>query len=249
MTLFWFKEFIKLAVLPPGGPLLLALIGLIVARRRPRGGRALILVGVVSLALLCIPAIGGLLVRSLDRSPPFDVANAGGAQAIVILGGGTRRYAPEYGGTTANSITLERVRYGARLARATGLPILVSGGPVRGERAEAPMMRDILENEFRVPVRWVESRSRDTHENALRSAEILRQSGMRRVILVGHAFDFPRTTAEFAAAGIDAVAAPIEIPPVVPTTLRDFLPSVTGLRLSYYALYEILANAAFRLSH
>jgi uncharacterized SAM-binding protein YcdF (DUF218 family) len=248
MALYWLKEFVKLAVLPPTGPLLLSFIGFVVARKRPRGGRVLILGGVVLLAFLCIPAVGGLLVRSLNRLPPFDVAKASDAQAIVILGGGTRRHAPEYGGTTANSITLERVRYGARLARTTGLPILVSGGPVGGERPEAPLMRDILTDEFGLPVRWVEARSRDTHENAIQSAEILRQSGVKSVILVGHAFDFPRTTGEFAAAGVDAIAAPIEIPPVGPTAFRDFLPSATGLRLSYYALYEILANVALRVT-
>jgi hypothetical protein len=28
----------------------------------------------------------------------------------------------------------------------------------------------------------------------------------------------------------------------------DFLPSVTGMRLSHYAIYEFLANVAFHLS-
>jgi uncharacterized SAM-binding protein YcdF (DUF218 family) len=245
---YWLKEFVKLALLPPAGPLLVALVGYFVARSRPRAGRALMLAGIVSLTLLCVPAVGALLVRALDRSPPLDLAQARDAQAIVILGGGTRRHAVEYGGTTINGVTLERVRYGARLARATGLPILVSGGPVRGEPAEAPLMRNVLVNEFGLSVRWVEVRSRDTHENARYSAEMLARDGVRRVILVGHAFDFPRTRAEFRAAGIDPIAAPIDIPPTVPDAWRDFVPSVEGLRQSYYALYEMLANVAFYLS-
>ena len=52
--------------------------------------------------------------------------------AIVILGGGVRRHAAEYGGDTLGQLTLERVRYGARVARLTGLPVLVSGGSVFG---------------------------------------------------------------------------------------------------------------------
>jgi uncharacterized SAM-binding protein YcdF (DUF218 family) len=249
MAMLWIKALVKWLVLPPAGPLLLALAGLALLRRRPRPAYALIAIGVLSLALLSIPAIGGLLVRSLDRSPPLDVARVSGAQAIVILGGGTRRYAPEYGGATLGAITLERVRYGARIARATSLPVLVSGGAVRGAPPEALLMRNVLADEFGVPERWTETRSRNTHENAVQSARLLQSAGVQRVILVGHSFDFPRTRAEFAAAGIDTIAAPIGIPPAVPTAVGDYLPSVAGLRLSYYALYEILANVLFHLSH
>ena len=96
---------------------------------------------------------------------------------------------------TLSAITLERVRYGARIARATDLPILVSGGAVRGAPPEALLMRNALVNEFAVPVRWMETRSRDTHENAVNSAEMLKADGVQRVILVGHSFDFPRTRA------------------------------------------------------
>ena len=46
----------------------------------------------------------------------------------MILGGGLRRSAPEYGGDTLGRLTLERLRYGAMLAKRTGLPVMVSGG-------------------------------------------------------------------------------------------------------------------------
>jgi hypothetical protein len=36
----------------------------------------------------------------------------------------------EYGGDTLGRLTLERVRYGARVAKKTGLPVLVAGGSV-----------------------------------------------------------------------------------------------------------------------
>ncbi len=77
-------------------------------------------------------------------------------------------------------------------------------------------MRDALEGEFGVAVRWAEDRSRNTHENAVRSAEILRAAGIHRVVLVGARFDMPRATAEFAAQGIETIKAPTGIP------ARDF---------------------------
>ena len=248
ILLTWIKFLVKVLVLPPAGPMLVTLVGIAIERRRPRAGRVLMLSGVFALVLLSIPAIGGLLVRGLDRSPPL-VANAAlDAQAIVILGGGTRPYAPEYRGATLSAISLERIRYGARVARATGLPVLVSGGAIRDGPPEALLMRNALVGEFGVPVRWMETRARNTHENAVRSAALLKASGVSRIVLVGHSFDFPRTRNEFEAAGIAVTPAPIGIPPSVPTALGDFVPSAAGLTLSYYALYEILANALFYIT-
>src|SRR5215471_14281474 len=169
----WVKGIIKAIVLPPTGLLLLSLLGLGIRKRFPRSGIAMAWVGVLLLLILSLPAVAAFLVRSLDTSPPFDIARASAAQAIVILSGDTRS-APEYGGETLGALTLERVRYGARLARLTGLPVLVSGGSVLGEEPEARPMREALEHEFDVPVRWAEERSRTTHENALYSAAMLR---------------------------------------------------------------------------
>jgi len=146
------------------------------------------------------------------------------------------------------TITLERLRYGARLARLTGLPVLVSGGPVNAAPPEALLMRNALTQEYGVAVRWTETRSRNTHENALRSSEMLQASGVSRIILVGHSFDFPRARNEFVAAGMQVIAAPIGIPPDQPTDVADFLPSPRGLQRSYYALYEMLANVLFHLT-
>jgi len=126
--------------------------------------------------------------------------------------------------------------------------VLVSGGALRGAPPEALLMRDVLTTEYGVPVRWTETRSRNTHENAVDSAAMLERSGISNVILVGNSFDFPRTRIEFERQGIKVIAAPIGIPPAVPTEIGDFLPSAAGLQLSYYAIYEMLANALLWLS-
>src|SRR5438067_4141467 len=203
----WLPALVKTVVLPPTGPLLLTIVGLAVLARFPRGGRLLASSGVFILLGLSTPAVSAVLVRLLDGSAPFDPLRAENARAIVILGGGIRRHAPEYGGDTMNRLTLERVRYGARIARMTGLPVLVTGGKIRGGEAEAKLMQDALEHEFGVPVRWAESRSRNTHENALRSAEILHREHISNVVLVAHSFDMYRARAEFASQGIATIPA------------------------------------------
>jgi uncharacterized SAM-binding protein YcdF (DUF218 family) len=112
-------------------------------------------------------------------------------------------------------------------------------------------MKRALEQEFNVEVRWSEERSRDTRSNAAESASILLPAGITRVILVAHGFDMPRASAEFASAGLQVTPAPTVIAgerfgfghPV------ELLPSMSALQGSYYALYELLAEAVRRLTH
>ena len=238
----WLKGLIKVLVLPPTGLLLVAALGLALWARFPRVGRSLAAAGVSALLLISVPVVADFLLQFVDTSAPFELGEARDAQAVVILGGGVRRYAPEYGGETLATLTLERVRYGARVARLTGLPVLVSGGSGYGSVPEAVLMKASLEDEFEVPVRWAEARSRTTHENAVFSALILRKAGIQRVVLVTHGFDMLRATAEFADAGITSVAAPTGKRSGIHDSVLDYLPSIAGLLGSYYATYEILAN-------
>jgi uncharacterized SAM-binding protein YcdF (DUF218 family) len=191
----WLKALLKTLVLPPTGPLLVAVFGLGLLRRFPRAGRALAAAGVMVTLALSIPVVADLLVGVVDTSRPFDLEAARTAKAVVILGGGVRRNASEYGGDTLATLSLERVRYGARVARLTGLPVLVSGGSVLSGEPEGQVMAVSLEREFSVPVRWVEGRSRTTHENAVLSAAVLKRDGIGRVVLVTHVFDTRRAVA------------------------------------------------------
>ena len=52
------------------------------------------------------------------------------------------------------------------------------GGTVAEGRAESLSLKAILEDEFHVPVKWVETRSRDTRENAANAAPILKAAGI-----------------------------------------------------------------------
>ena len=235
---------LKAFVLPPTGPLLLAAAGLWMIGRVPRAGRIIAWTGILLLLALSTPMVAFLLLTLVDIAPPLDVQRARTAQAIVILGGGIRRHAAEYGGDTLGHLTLERVRYGAQVARAVGLPVLVTGGSVFGGEPEAKLMQAALEREFGVRVRWAEIRSRNTHENAVRSAEILRAERISQIVLVTHSFDMPRAKAEFAAQGIEAIPAPTGIPSGEFDTPLDVLPSLGALQSSYFALYEIFANFA-----
>lgn len=231
-------------LLPPGGPILLGLLGALIARRWPRAGGRIALAAFTLLYALSTPFVASALVLALGPREPVDMDEAPSAQAIVIPGGGLRAHAAEYGGETLAPLTLERVRYGARLARETGLPVLVTGGTAPGFRAsEAEAMRDALQGEFGVAVRWVEANSRNTRENARRSAEILLPQGVRRIVLVVHGFDVPRARAEYEAAGFKVIVAATRLARLSAERLGDFLPSASALLASYYATYEMAGLA------
>ncbi len=228
---------LKALALPPGGLILIGLAGLITARRRPRLGFALCAVSILAFWALCTPYLADTIARAAERFPAFDpqhpTAAQASAQAIVILGGGIRAHAPEYGGDAPSLPTLERVIEGAKVARVTGLPVLVSGSP-----REAAAMRRFLEEDLRTPVRWIEGASGDTHENAVFSARILAAAEIRRIILVTSSTHMPRSMAEFAAAGLEAAAAPAEMLTHDTEGFRDFLPSAASLGRVYAVLYE-----------
>ena len=246
MDLFLAKKLIAALVLPPTGPLLAALVGLALLGFKPRWGAALAWVGVLSLLACSLPSVSHALLRGMERHPALDFAHAREAQAIVILGGGLRRNAPEYGGDTLGRLTLERVRYGALVARKTQLPVLTSGGAVYGGTAESVVMKRALEEEFGVQVRWTETRSRDTRSNARETAALLMPMGITRVLLIAHSFDMPRAVAEFDSAGLRVIAAPTAVIGDQPPDSHplDWLPGIAPLYGSYFALYELLAGIA-----
>ena len=229
-------------LLPPVSPLLVALLGLVVARRRRRLGLLIAILGIMTDLVLSVPVVAYALAAPLEP-PPLHLAGKPAASAIVVLGGGRNRGAPEWDGETVSAATLERVRYAARLARATGLPVLVSGGqPNGGKVPEARLMHDALA-EYGVNARWVESESLTTADNARLSAAILKRSGVSDVLLVTSALHMPRARAAFEHQGLVVTPAPTGYRGQRPFEPRLLVPDLDGtLELSHDALRERLAG-------
>jgi uncharacterized SAM-binding protein YcdF (DUF218 family) len=231
------KSILRNLILPPAGPLVLAFIGLLLVSRRRRLGMALITVGVGSLWLLSTPVIADRLSHLAERYPPLDLSKPVQAQAIVILGGGGARFAPEFGDWAVESATLDRVVYGAFLAHRTSLPILVSGSP-----NEAAGMKATLSRDLGAPARWIEGNSHDTFQNVEFSARILRPAGVHRIVLVTTGTQEWRAAHEFMAAGFDVIPAPANSAVDHVQGLSGFLPEPFALNRSYAALYEMLGE-------
>jgi uncharacterized SAM-binding protein YcdF (DUF218 family) len=241
---FLLKKFVAALLLPPLLPLLAIFAGLLLLRRRLRLGRALAWGGLLVAWLLSTPVVVNLITTPLEDVPVLQPQDLARGEAIVILGAGAHRFMPEYGGPGPNRLALERLRFGARLARASGLPVLVSG--------EAGPMTDSLRADFGVAPDWREGGSLDTADNARNTAAILRGKAVGRIVLVTHAVHMRRAMAEFAAQGIEVIPAPTgffsrfegDEPRI---WFFDYLPGPAAAYAGWYALHEWAGLLALKL--
>ena len=234
-------------LLPPLNLILLGALGVLLLKHHPRLGRFLLASTLVLLYLISTPFISETLLQKLETESVIDSTDTG-AGAIVVLGGGTYFNAVEYGGDTVNRYSLERIRYAARLYQLTGKPILVTGGaPLGNISSEAEQMKAVLENEFRVPVNWVESASNNTHENAYKSYEILKKDGIKHIMLVTHAWHMPRAMREFERAGFQVTPAPTAFTTRYRTDGLAYLPTASALQQSRIFIHEIIGMLWYRL--
>jgi uncharacterized SAM-binding protein YcdF (DUF218 family) len=225
--------------------LLLALIALLALRNRPRTRRVIVAASLLSIVVLSMPVVAFALLRLIEP-PPLDESKLATADAIVVLGGGRNRTAPEWGGVTVSGFTLQRVRYGAQIARKSSLPVMVTGGTPDGVgTAEGTLMRGAL-SELGVDVRWIDDASRNTRENARFAAEQLVPLGKRRVVVVTDGWHCARAVAEFERQGLEAIPAPTGFLGGRAFTVYQLVPNVDGLRYSHIAVRELLGAVWYR---
>ena len=232
-------------LLPPAGPLLLGLAGILLVAFGI--GRKLLVVSLLLLYLACAPVVGNSLIRGLQQQ--FGAVTPEGLQqadiqAMVVLGGGYYGEAEEYGEATVGPFFLERLRYAAWLYRRTGIPIIVSSGT-----SDAHTAAQLLVEELAVPVLAVEDRSWTTRDNARLTTRILAEKSLSRVALVTHGWHMPRTVFSFREAGLpDPLPAPMGLadPAPDPANWRQWIPSARALQRTRTALHEYLGLFWYR---
>jgi uncharacterized SAM-binding protein YcdF (DUF218 family) len=176
-------------------------------------------------------------------------------KAIIVLGGGRRKGALEapidYNQQDLSPSSLERLRYGARLAKQTNLPILLTGGaPDKTDTkdlAEAQVMKIVLEREYSISPKWIEDQSNTTQENALRSAEILKKDAIQSVYLVTHFWHMPRAKAVFEKQGLKILEVPMGFYQKTAFTPLDFYPSSEGFQRTRWVWHEILGKFWYKV--
>lgn len=262
MSLGAWKPVLTAVVMPPLSPLLVLLAGFwLLWRARPAvswPGRMVVLAGFGALWLLSCQSVAIWLDRALlPQYPAVTPAQLQQqqVQAVVVLGGGITLDAPEYAGPQLNAMSMERLRYGAMLARQLQVPLGYVGGvgwgnadkPTAGTLsaprpalAEAVIAEQVAPHTYGVPVTLADSQSRDTRENGENMARLLRQRGITRVALVSHAWHLPRSLQAFAGKGLTVIPAPMGFTGPYERPLLDALPSGHGLAASRRVLREWL---------
>lgn len=256
------KPVLTALVLPPALPLLVLLAGVwLLWRKRPAVswlGRFLAAGAFLALWLLSCQSVAVWLDRALlpqyAAVTPAQLQHRH-VQAAVVLGGGILQNAPEYAGAQLNAMSMERLRYGALLARTLDVPLAYAGGigwgnadkPAPGDLAnprpalaEAVLAESAAPQTYGVTVAFADAQSRDTRENGANMARLLQARGMTRIALVTHAWHMPRSMRAFSGKGLEVSAAPMGFTGPYERPLLDALPSGHGLAASRRVLREWL---------
>ena len=248
------KPLLAALLLPPVPLLLMVLVGARLLLPRRGLGWTVILVAVVLLWFSACAGTERLLTPMWLQPPPalgadriaaIKAPRDAGKTAVVVLGAGAEPRAPEYGVSNLSAPSLERLRYGVWLARQTGLPIAVSGGVGWGAADAAPeaeIAARIAQQEFGVPVKWTETRSRDTRQNAGLTVAMLREAGIEQVLLVTHDHHMPRALRAFEQAGgkeLRVEAAPLGLSRQELSGGLEWIPSSSGFTRVRQMLHEL----------
>jgi uncharacterized SAM-binding protein YcdF (DUF218 family) len=247
------KPYLTALALPPASLLVIILIGALIIKSKPRLARRLVLLGVTSLWLLSTSAFSVWLHNQFIPNYPLitakDLRN-NSAQAIVVLGGGVVTGLPG-GDQQISRTSLERLRLGVQLSRQAGLPLAFSGGSGWGAKnanvAEADVAEKVLSEAFAFNLKFKESGSKDTQENATNTWALLSKQGIRSIALVTHSTHMPRASAEFRKAGFVVIEAATGQPTTSSATLLQWVPSASSLEMSQQILRESLAQIIQKL--
>jgi uncharacterized SAM-binding protein YcdF (DUF218 family) len=232
-------------------PLLLVLLtlaaGVMVVRvAAPAGKRLGLLIVLAALGqlLLATPYVARSLALGLQQAIP-ESRSSPAPGAIVVLGAEVARGKD---GLAVGPLTLERLRAAAALWRRTGLPLLVTGGPIRsGEMPLAVLMAQSLVEDFGVPARWIEAEALDTAGNARLSAAILGREGIAAAYVVTHAWHLPRALEAFDRTGLVGLPAAVRLELGPSGSVTDWVPRADQLVASWFALREWLGRVVYRL--
>ncbi len=221
---------------------------------------------VLILALLCLwlgstSWVSMGLAKSLEWRylPPVQVPSA---DALVLLGGGTSPADWPRPMVELNSAG-DRVLYAAYLYRQGKAPhILLSGGLldwVSHASTPAEDMAGLLQS-MGVPSEalWLQPNSRNTAEDALYSAKILRDKGINRILLVTSAWHMPRSVKLFQAQGLEVIPMPADFTVTQSewksltkldfrVQLLNLLPSAENLSLTSRMLKEYVGMFVYQM--
>lgn len=219
----------------------------------PIRGRRLLVVGFVCMTLICLPVTGLLAVGSLQwQIPAFD-DGAVASDCIVVLGGYVAPPGDDGRPGALGTDSLYRCLTAARLYHAKSpRTVIVSGGKVDPEVAGPAVAEAMAAFLVQLGVRQanlvVEKDSRNTYENAVATAELLKERSLQSVVLVTDGGHLPRARACFARQGVEVYPHSTHPPRRFELGLGSFIPNPMAALDVQGALHEWLGFVWYRLN-
>ncbi len=246
--MLFLNKLLPVFVLPLGLVVLLLVFALWRKRRWP------VIAAILLLYLSSIPFVGQRLIGWLEsRYPAVTPTQVEPADAVVVLGG---IFGPQAApGLLPNfADSGERLEAGIVLLQAGKAPWLVfTGGripwegriKVEGEDSRAQAIVRGVPAERIIITREVGN----TSDEARAVADLMKERGWRRIILVTSGWHMPRSAHLFRRAGVNCLIFPVDFRRYRnrPVTLLDFLPKADALDETETTLREIYGNLFYRL--
>ena len=245
------SKILDVALTPLAWSTALLLAG-ILGRGRPLARRIMALAGVVVLLLFSLEAVANALWRELE-SPAVRTRRPGVTDdAVVLLGGLADDRASATWGSRSYNDNNERLLETYDILRAGGARyVVVSAGPpstLPSHPTEAHILADQLEawgvERGRIVV---EERSRNTHENAVETAAIVRARGWTSVLVVTSGYHMSRALGCFRAEGLPVDTDPVDFRSFGPEFRSELIPRAEHLERSTAALREGFGRWVYRM--
>ncbi|MBS2019761.1 MAG: YdcF family protein [Deltaproteobacteria bacterium] len=240
----------------------LALIVLAVPwrRRRPsrrswRRRRVLGLAGLAVIMIAAMPPVANALQWHLEHGASSTLREGVTYDVVVLLGGVVDEEVTHESGQPSYNDNVERVIMTHRLLRdGRAKKVIVSGGtmdPKNADYGEAVQLARQLEDWGIARDRiMVESRSKNTRENALLTQTIAREQGFQNVVIVTSAFHMARAADCFRAVGMQVDLMPVDYRARTPTPtagLFDWMPRASALYNTSAMLREWFGRWIYRV--
>jgi uncharacterized SAM-binding protein YcdF (DUF218 family) len=207
---------------------------------------------ILVLSLFSAEPVARRLMRVAEASAPTTVRSDLVYDAVIVLGGGIDPAASRATGAPRLNAAADRiVRTIGVLRSGRARNALLAGGlvhPQPGEPSEAERTALLLREWGIAPERiYLETRSRNTHENAVESARIAMAQGWHTLLLVTSAAHMARALESFRAAGVEPDALPVDFR-AGDGFGENWAPRTEFLDMSTYALRELAGRLVYRLA-
>jgi uncharacterized SAM-binding protein YcdF (DUF218 family) len=200
----------------------------------------------------CTPLASVLLAGLEDEQPKVQLNQLPAADAILCLGGGVEPSLSELTGFHLKA-GADRLSTALTLAAAGKAPLLILGGggyPYQGKMfSEADAVRDYLADHVPLNIQLHSiGVCSDTHDESLKVAEVMKQRGFKRLLLVTSASHMPRALAVFRKTEVEVIPVPCNYHSSL-NHLGDLQwlhwPSYHGFEIFSFWMHEIIGHYVY----